>query len=1665
MVELLNHELIDTLHDGSRSSVYLGRKKSTGKMCVIKVARKGVNGTRNVAILKRQYEITRNLDLDGVVRVYDLEVRLDYAALIMEYFAGRSLRAIIDESAKGIDESGKGVGLARAVRIALQLADTLGAVHQRNIIHKDVKPSNIIVDHDVSTSKLTDFSIASLLPGERAALYDPWSAGEGTLQYISPEQTGRMNRSIDFRSDYYSLGVTLYELTTGRLPFETKDPLELVHHHIARTPVAPHQIRPAIPEALSKVIMKLLAKTAEDRYQSIFGLKADLKATLDILEGNAPAVDFVPGQKDRPDKLQVSQKLYGRQEEVDALMAAFRGVSASGPDAAQVGRSELVLVAGYSGVGKSAIVSEIHKPIAKQGGYFGAGKFDQFTRNIPYAAVITALREIVRQLLTASKDELADWKARILAAVSSNGQVIADVIPEIELIIGKQPPVPALGPVETRNRFNLAFRDFIGTIALKTRALVLFLDDLQWADTGSMNLISVLIEDSNIRHLLLIGAYRNNEVDDAHPLPMMLSALDKGRARVRTLTLRPLARADVHRLVSDTLGPCQEDCRPLSDTIYRKAEGNPFFTIQHLTSIYRERHLAFSAERGTWTWNIADIEKMSAAENVVDFMIRMIRGLDDATQRVLKYAACIGNQFNLKLLARIADARVHDVEDDLWAALEAGLVIPIDDDYKIARFLDAVFCEREAAVTYKFSHDRVQQAAYAMLPEVERDSIHLELAQALLQQTTPETFEDCIYDIVTHLNMGASLIKDSEARYEAAMLNLKAGQKARRSTAYGPGVQCLRSAAAFLPDDCWQTHHELSLCIYTDLAELEYLTINYDRAEEHAKVVVEHAKDVFDKIRVYETRIQFYISQNRMDEAIDVCMSVLAMLDVSLSQAPPQNVDVSQLRQLPPITDKRMQAAMKIMATVIPAVYLARPELIPAIAFTMVDISMRYGNSPVAAFGYGVYGLIQSGFMNNVDAGFELGQLALELAHRFGAVELEAKIYASMYTFVYHWKRHLKGTIDPLLHAVQVGLTTGDVDYAAYTSMHHSTYPLFLGEELAHVEQRTKSSIELSLKLNQQYSLYYVKIWNQLINSFRDPSADKRRLIGESFDETTMIPCLGENRTSLFALHVAKGMLLYYFDAPKQAHEPLRIADGYQDAAAGLAVVAQHNFYYSLSLLASAARLPVNEQPALLAQVEANQRRLESWARSAPENNKHKHDLVSAEHARVRGATVEAMELYDRAIEGARAHGYIHEEALACELASSFYRNMGRREIGHHYLTLAYRGYALWGADAKCQSLVAEFPQLMLEGTAEQAMSVTVTSSHEAIALDFLSVIKASQAVASEIVFERLLENLMTIVLENVGARFGVLALAHGDALLVEAEGYVEPKQVHVLKAAPVASSKKVPLSVLSYVQRTLQSVILDNAATEARFSSDPYIQERQTKSLMCTPIVRQGRLIGVLYLENDLSTGVFTKDRSELLNLLSTQVAISIENAKLYEGLEHAVAARTEELRVSNEQLRAVNDRLQVELAERERLQEERVQMQEEIIEAQRERLHELSTPMIPITDDIMVMPIIGTLDDKRAAQMIESAMTGVAASSARVVIVDITGVKTVDTNVAGRLMSLAKAVGLLGSRAILTGLRPAVAQSLAALGVELGSIETRANLKAGIAYAMRRTAVARHA
>lgn len=1518
-------EIVDTLYEGHNFDVFRARAVDGDEPVVLKVAKLRGGDGWTASRLKHEHRILSRIDSVGVVEPKALIDRADASALVLADTGSVSLARLLDEGAVELTTADK-------LRIALDVARALGDVHAADVIHKDVNPNNIIVHPETLRAQIIDFSISSLLSRERASV-SAFDGIEGTLSYIAPEQTGRMNRLVDYRCDYYSLGITLYELFTGRLPFESGDAMALVHSHIAKVPDPPEVHASDVSPRLSAAIMKLLAKMAEDRYQSSYALARDLRVCLAELTGEDAGDDGDDGDGDISSQLQVSQKLYGRDAEVAELLAAFARIRATEAG----GHSELVLVAGYSGIGKSSIVNEIHKPIAGGGGYFVDGKFDQFKRNIPYASMIVALRQLVRQVLGETPEALDRWRERLVGALGPNAQVIVEVIPELELIIGEQPPVPALGSSETKNRFNLAFRAFINVFAGSEHPLVLFLDDLQWADNASLELLETLLTDSQIRHMLLIGAYRDNEVDASHPLELLLGKLRAGgEAKMRTITLAPLEAEHVRDFVADTLHCTAEAAEPLAALLLRKTQGNPFFLVQTLHEIYRKGSLSFDPRVGAWRWDIEAIEEIGIADNVVELMLTQLRDFKPATQRVLTTAACIGNEFDLDLLARINDSTPADVAASLWEPLRDDLIQPLSDDYKAVAVGDS---SDVLSVQYRFSHDRVQQAAYELSDAAEHEAIHARLGQLLIEHTDPDELDDAIFDITMHLNLGVARLTTAEQRRQARQLNHRAGRRARDSSAYATSLQCLRAAMELLEDDAWASDYDETVGLYRDAIEAEYLNINFEAAERLAEVLLERATDVLDKIPVYDTRIQFYVSENKMQAAIDVAIEVVGLLGITMDEAPPESLASDEtLLALPVMTDAKMLAAMRILMAAMPAVYIANPMLLPSIAFTMVRLCVTHGNSPFSAYAFALLGLIQCGFFAKIDEGYRWGKLSLRLLEAYEAKELESKVYALFYIFVIHWKVHVREAVPGLLQGVRSGLESGDIEYAGYNAIHYCTFPLFYGEDLETVDEEMQTYEEMSLKLQQQYQLYYIRMWRQLLLGLRAEGCDGVHLAGSGFDERTMLANLGENRTSKFTLHQSRAMLLYAFGHYEAAIESSRQAREFVDAAAGFVSPVAHNQFYSLSLLAHYAELSEDEQKAALELVDANQVQMDQWAGHAPENNRHKHDLIAAERARATRSALEALSLYESSIAGARRHGYLQDEALAYELMARTLNELGHRELAQQQMTAAYRLYRRWGAAAKADALQEAHPDLVaVSGSArgdllrtDSTYGATSTGAFAGQALDMVTVVKASQALASEIVLEKLIHNLMRIVVENVGAQDGVLLLDRDGVLTSVAHGTATADAIEVIDAVAPADPERVPMSLVNYVLRTRKSVVIHDMAQERVFAQDPYLVASQPKSVVCAPLIHKDKCIGVLYFEHADAVGVFTPARLEVLNLLSAQVAISIENSQLYEQLEDY--SRTLEQKVDDrtQELRAKNRDLHESLARIE-------QMQEEIIEQQK--------------------------------------------------------------------------------------------------------------------------------
>lgn len=1536
MINLAGYNIGEAIYESSNSIVYRGWRKQDRQPVIIKLLKENFPTAGLLVRYKQEYEITRKLKLNSVPKTYSLEKYQNSLAIVFEDGNGQSLRTLLTKKLENIKQF---------LTLAIKITKALGEIHQHNIIHKDINPSNIIINPDNELVQIIDFGISTVLNSENPTIKNP-NVLEGTLAYISPEQTGRMNRAVDYRTDYYSLGITFYELLTGQLPYNYNDPIELVHAHIAKIALPPSEIEPKIPLMISKIVMKLLEKTAEARYQSTWGIVADLEECLDQLNTKVKITEFAIAQKDLTDKFQIPQKLYGRESEVETLLAVFERVSNSS--------REIMLVSGYSGIGKSALVQEVYKPITKAKGYFIAGKFDQFQRNIPYAAIVKAFQSLVKQLLTESETQLNTWKAKLLTAFGDNGQIIIDVIPEIELIVGKQPPTPELGATEAQNRFNLLFQKFIRVFCSFEHPLVIFLDDLQWADGATLKLLQVMMTDEETKYLFLIGAYRDNEVNPTHPLIVTLDGLQNQGATINQIILTPLEIKHITNLIADTVHQDTAAVFSLADLVINKTQGNPFFVNQFLRTLYEEKLLNFNVKQRKWDWNIEQIKAVDITDNVVELMVGKLRKMPDSTQRVLQLAACVGNSFDLNTLAIINEKSGGETFPELLPAIQDGLILATSE----LGVTEAEILQSDLVITsYKFLHDRVQQAAYALIEESAKKPVHLQIGRLLWQNSSAEKQAEEIFEIVDHLNQGIELISDESERIEIAKLNLIVGQKAKAATAYAAALKYLSTGLELLVKNSWQTHYELTLTLHTEAAEAAYLNGDFDQMQRLAEIVNNRASSLLDKVKVYEVKILAYIGQNKLQEALNEGIQILAQLGVIFPEEP-NSFDIEktlsetalilsgkrseELLELPQMTDPYQLAIIKILLKIFVCAYIVLPPLMPLIITKQIDLSVQYGNAPVSPFAYALYGFLLCG-MGEIEDGYQFGQLALRLVSKLNAKEIQAKTSSLMHTSIQPWKEHIRNTLESLLSDYYLCLETGELEYAGYVIYDYTYASFFVGKQLTQLEQEISNFTDALNKINQKTALDYHTICWQAVLNLLGKTENPCQFKGTVYDEEIKLQLYQKNNNYLgiHYLYLHKLVLCYLLDNYHEALKNVAQIENFLSTSSGLFTLAVFYFYDSLIQLAiyfNPAQVvggcETQEETEVLQQnilnrVQSNQEKMQKWAHYAPMNFLHKFYLVEAERHRVLGEKIEAMELYDRAIALAQENEYINEEALADELAAKFYLSWGKETIAQVYMEKAYYNYQVWGAIAKIKDLEEKYPQLLTRISVKKNYQTTLkqiatktsttTTSNLGETLDLATVIKASQAISGEIVLSKLLERLMKIAIENAGAQTGYLILEKAGNWFIEAESSVTENEVSVLQSLSISeSTTKLANSIVNYVIRTQENVVLNNAAQEGQFTKDPYIAATRLKSVLCTPLINQGKLTGILYLENNLTEGAFTTDRLELLKLLSAQIAISIENAQLYknlqqfnQNLEQLVSDRTQELSDTLEHLKATQSKL----------------------------------------------------------------------------------------------------------------------------------------------------------
>ena len=1594
MIQFSNYILGECLYESSKSQVYraVRRDASHDYGVVLKILATDSPDAAQVAAFKREYELTRSFSVPEVVQVYGLEQDKGLWMMVLEDFGGESLRRL--------GMAGQ-LSLESFLSLAIKISDGLAQLHQRRIIHKDINPSNLVLNPQTGELKLIDFGISAAPAKAFAQNQSSLSNGEtqngtnaatfsGTLGYISPEQTGRINRAIDYRTDFYSLGVTFYELLTGQLPFGSQetDALSLVHAHIAKQPLPPHHLKPDIPQILSAIVMKLQAKNPEARYQSAFGLKADLERCLEqqlVMQHMTgtfetdifmTGIKFELGQDDYSSQLRLPDKLYGREQELSTLLAASSRVSS--------GATEVMLVAGGAGVGKSALVDEFHKAISGSlDAYFIRGKFDQQLRSVPYSALREAFNDFCDQLLRERRSSFVAWQSQLTNALGNNGQVLIDIIPTLEQVIGAQPPVVKVGPQEAQNRFNLYWKQFIRAITAH-HPLVIFIDDLQWADRASLNLLKLLLTESGAQQLLVIGAYRDHE--GRRDFASWLAQLAEHKTVVNTIRLANLTPQEVSALLADSLHLAQTECEPLAALLYQKTLGNAFFVSQFLGRLHEEGLLSFDHHERRWRWQTNEILQFPISENVVALMASKIGKLPAPTQHLLQRAACIGHRFELATLAIIAGQSMEQTAAELQIATQEGLLIRLSKEPRVAR--DAAG-EGTKAVGYRFVHDRIQQAAYSLIPDDQKQEIHWEIGHLLLsqisldaQESTPPTVEAQardnllplslpVFEIVNQLNVGLSpsdgaqsLLAEGEEAHVYAHLNLLAGQKAKAESAYQQARDYLQIGISLLESESWQTDYQLALALHLEGAEAAYLCAEFSQSMMLVECVLQNARDISDYVKGAEIRIVALTAQGELVAAVEFGIETLERLGLNLPSIPSdlqigtillrtrlswRGQDPLALADAPMMSALEPQLIMWVFQAMGYPLALVNPRLFCYASTLCVGLSKQHGISPTSPPRIAIHGANLCSIVGDIERGYHFGQLAMRLLNRLPKSKQTLLTRFAFNGFVRHWKEEMHQIRPALRSLIQDAIQAGDFERASATLIFHAAYTFLVGPSLSEWEAEIKSMIEPVRSFNHP-ALSYVALFQNAISTLGGwPMQTLVRADLSLFKERN-------DEFGLFLYHFIELVSHYLLCGPTGTQNEtlhlVELARGGEKHLQGAVInIIGHPMYCMYASLAYLAHYPYASVLTRLQyrrKVSANQRKMKKWAKHAPANYLNKYYLVEAERCRVLGQRLKASEYYEKAIELAQRHQYTSEEALANELAAKFYAERKMPKLASLYLAEAHRVYQRWEATAKIKQLEELYPELLSKpsksaSNASQAPKKTGTtqatstsSETELAALDLGSVLKASQAISGKIVLTELLTALMQVVIENAGAQEGHLILpasaemassdpnGHSPEPPSTSSGTVEgwvifASQVAegevVLSQTPVLMSGQVSAGIVQYVARSATAVILSDAAHVGPFTTDPYVAEKQPKSVLCMPLVNQGKLLGILYLENNLTTDSFTPDRIEVLNLLSSQAAISLENASLYNTLEEKVLERTaalsqeiEERKRAEEAARAAN-------------------------------------------------------------------------------------------------------------------------------------------------------------
>jgi predicted ATPase/GAF domain-containing protein/HPt (histidine-containing phosphotransfer) domain-containing protein len=1497
---------------------------SDGRAVILKRLAEAYASLATVRQLEFEYHILTKLRVPHVIEALELADDAGRPVLVLEDFGAETLAL----------PPAQCLPLEQFYPVALQAARALGEIHARGVIHKDIKPENLLFNRESGLLKVIDFHLASELSRESQELDAPRL--EGSLPYMSPEQTGRMNRSLDYRTDYYSLGVTFYRLLTGRLPFEAGDVMGWVHAHISRQPLEMGAISSA-PAMLARIVMKLMAKDVDARYQSARGLIHDLERCR-----LSPSCEpFELGTRDVSERFQVSERLVGREREVAALLALF--------DQASRGKARLALIHGHSGVGKSALIRELHVPVVALNGSFVSGKFDQLDRNIPYGALGQAARQLVRRVLTASEEGLQLWRERLLAAFGSNAGVMIDWLPELAAIIGPQPAAPTLNPSEAQRRFHHLFAELLRVFARPEHPLVLFLDDLQWSDASSPDLLAHLFAAEDIEHLLVVGAYRDNEVEPGHLLELALRRIREARPEVvEPIEVPPLSLASITALCAESLRRPTDGSAPLAELVWAKTEGNPFFAIELLAALHRSGAIRLDQEQGAWHYDLDAVRVARVSENVVDLMLARMDGLSAECRQVLSVAACLNSQFELATLAQLLEQTPDDTARLLWEPIARGLLVPRGDGYRLARGSLEGFspgAAGELEVSYRFQHDRVQQACYSLIAEEERAAVHLRIGRALLSDDEP-TFE-----VVNHLNIGRSLIAGPAEREGLVRLNRAAAARAKRSTAYAIASSYLDVAIELYDPQRWSAEVEARFELVAELAECVLMAGDTERARRLCSELHELAPNRVRRGAAHLLEAKILEAEARFSESVSSVRAGLELLGITWPaeldaigerigagiarmQAHLARQAPERLLELPDLVDAEKRMAMNLLFQAIPAAIQTCPPLFILAELIMFDIAVEHGLTPMSAKNLVDCGIIQGGMLGDYATAYRLAQVAFGVLERYDARAIASGVHFVFGTYVSSWRAPHREALDALAECYRVGMETGDVQHMGFGTALRMHRLLHVGHDLRDCGRELATAIAFLERSRLPSQRVAVVLVERALAKLCDDAASAGQIAADDAQATARV-LESKNPQWIYAYGQSQMSVSLILGDLDEAERWRQLVEPHVPSAIGLVSVPE--FRLGEALLWARRAWPASdpsERAEILTRMRQVRDELETWSKHCAANFAHKYHLVAAELGRLEGAPLESVLAHYNDAAEATGTAYVQWRALALELQARFWQQRsGQPRSGQPrneqagalfvraLLQEAHELYARWGARRKVSRLAPEVVDAARDYTrADSSVALGASASSSRAfwsrtvpgeALDLGAVLKATRAIAQEVRSDALFASLMATLLENAAAERGCL-IRYDEitkAARIEAEASVVSPPV--VGSRPLIGAGAVCEGVVQLAARSREPLVIDNASDDPQWKSDPFVRSRALKSVLCLPILHQGQLVAVFYAENNATARAFTPARLATLQLIAGHAAISIVNAELYAHLESRVAERTRELADKNREIGAMLDAL----------------------------------------------------------------------------------------------------------------------------------------------------------